>query len=306
MLSAALFNTSKRASLFPCRNVSPYCVARTMTTHVPYRHEDTQQKKKTIPSENRVSHGKFSEWYALPIGIAAAIPAIKFEWYVINEETQLAAVFIAFCVAVYNSGGDAIYKFLDERAQIILKDHNRTEDKVIEALQLKLDFLKANQNMVNDFENINTIRKQVYKYLGAVGAIKPKHDLKYQIERVLNTIITEEVSATEKTKVALMDEAIISVKTKFLKSKQLKKSAFDAAIATIEGKKVIDGGPVHMSFVQFFKDKAITASKEADKSEEISQRSALISKLNTLCKTEGFYFEFDASGKPKMLVSVLE
>jgi len=272
-----------------------------MTTHASYRHEDTEQIKGTILCENGVSHRKFYEWYALPIGIAAAIPAIKFEWYVINEETQLAAVFIAFCVAVYKSGGDAIYKFLDERAQIILKDHNRTEGKVIEALQLKLDFLKANQNMVRDFENINTIREQAYTNLSAVGVMKPKHVLRYQIERVLNMIITEEAIAAEKTKVALMNEAICVVKTKFLKSKQQKKSALDAAIATIQGEKVANEEPVHMSFVQFFKEKAITASKVVDKSEEKS-RSALIAKLNNLCKTEEFLFEFDASGTPKMLV----
>jgi len=273
-----------------------------MTTHASFRHEDTEQIKGTIPCDNGVSHRKFYEWYSLPIGIAAAIPAIKFEWYVINEETQLTAVFIAFCVAVYNSGGDAIYKFLDERAQKILKDHNKTEDKVIEALQLKLDFLESNQNMVNDFENINAIREEAYKNLSDVSAVKPKHDLRFQIERVLNTIITEEASVAEKTKIELMDEAISAVKNTFLKSKQLKKSALDTAISTIQGKEVIDGEPVRMSFVQFFKEKAITASNEVNKSEENSQRSALISKLNTLCKTEGFFFNFDASGKPKMLV----
>jgi hypothetical protein len=122
MFSAALFTTAKRASSFSCRNVSPYSVARPITTHASYQREDTEQVKDTIPSENSVTRAKISEWYALPIGIAAAIHSIKFEWYVINEETQLAAVFIAFCVAVYNSGGNAIYRFLDERAQTILED----------------------------------------------------------------------------------------------------------------------------------------------------------------------------------------
>jgi len=301
MLSRALFTAAKGAASFSCRNLSSCSVARTITTHASCHQKDTEKIKDTIPSKSKNFRGNFSEWYALPIGIAAAIPAIKFEWYVINEETQLAAVFIAFCVAVYKSGGEAIYKFLDERAQIILKDHNRTEGKVIEALQLKLDFLKANQNMVRDFENINTIREQAYTNLSAVGVMKPKHVLRYQIERVLNMIITEEAIAAEKTKVALMNEAICVVKTKFLKSKQQKKSALDAAIATIQGEKVANEEPVHMSFVQFFKEKAITASKVVDKSEEKS-RSALIAKLNNLCKTEEFLFEFDASGTPKMLV----
>jgi len=286
-------------SLFPCSFL------RTLTIHAPSRHEETNKlTDKTLPSESGLFGGKISDWYALPIGIAAAIPAIKFEWYVINEETQLAAVFIAFCVTVYNSGGDAIYKFLDERAQSILKEHNKTEDKVIEALQLKLDFLKTNQNMVQDFESINEIREHTYKNLTAVGAIKPKHDLRYQVERVLNLITAEEASATEKTKIALMDEAIDSVTTTFMKSKQLKKSALEAAITAIKGEQLTNTDPVQASFVKFFKEKAVVAAKSGDESENASQRTALISKLNTVCKAEGFYFEFDHSGKPKMLMQV--
>ena len=33
-----------------------------------------------------------SSWdplYALPLGIALAVPAIQYEWYIVNEETQV-------------------------------------------------------------------------------------------------------------------------------------------------------------------------------------------------------------------------
>ena len=41
----------------------------------------------------------------------------------------------------------------------ILKEHTEAEDKVIEALEQKLEFLKANSNMVDDFVAINKIRE---------------------------------------------------------------------------------------------------------------------------------------------------
>ena len=44
-------------------------------------------------------------WFALPVKIVAACPLIKFDLYVINGETQLLAVFIAFCVTFYTQGG---------------------------------------------------------------------------------------------------------------------------------------------------------------------------------------------------------
>jgi signal transduction histidine kinase len=52
--------------------------------------------------------------------------------------------------------------------------------------------------------------------------------------------------------------------------------------------------------VQFFKEKAAAAKASKDDSEEKAQRAAMIAKMNSLAKNEGFFFAFDASGKPKM------
>lgn len=244
-----------------------------------------------------------SEWYALPIGITAAIPIIKFDWYVMNEETQLAAVFVAFCVALYTSGGDAIHKMLDERAQTLLKEHNEAEDKVIAALQQKLEFLKANKNMVNDFEAINKIREETYVKLNAAGAVRPKHEFKAQMERVLNMIAHEEASVTEKTKMALMRAATEHVREQFTSNKTLKKAALDDAIAQIKGGAKAGGvDPVRAEFINFFKAKGAEAAKISGDDEAKAARAALVSKLNAVCKSEGFYFHFDPAGHPKMNV----
>ena len=34
----------------------------------------------------------FDPIYALPVGIALAVPAINYEWYLVNEETQVGFV----------------------------------------------------------------------------------------------------------------------------------------------------------------------------------------------------------------------
>ena len=264
---------------------------------------DEEAKAVALPVESK--GGLFgtglSEWFALPIGVAAAVPLIKLEWYVVNEETQLLAVFLAFCVTLYSQGGDAIYKALDEKAVNLLKDHNEAEDKVITALEHKLEFLKANKNMVNDFEAINAIRAETYKKLNAAGAIKPQHDFKAQVERMLNMISHEEASVTEKTKMALMREATATVTERFSTDKALKKAALDAAIAKLKGGKAV-ADPVHTAFVQFFKEKAAAAKASTDDSEEKAQREAMIAKMNAVAKNEGFFFQFDAQGQPKMVV----
>jgi 6-pyruvoyl-tetrahydropterin synthase len=274
-----------------------------MSFHASAKREEEAKADATVPVESK--GGLFgtglSEWFALPIGVTAAVPLIKLEWYVINEETQLLAVFLAFCVTVYTQGGDAIYKALDQKAVDLLKEHNEAEDKVIAALEQKLEYLKHNQNMVNDFEAINEIRAETYKKLNAAGAIKPQHDFKAQVERMLNVIAQEEANVTEKTKMALMSEATKSVTEKFSSDKALKKAALDAAINKLKGG-AAGADPVQSAFVQFFKDKAAAAAASKDDSEEKAQKAALVAKMNAIAKSEGYFFEFDAQGAPKMLV----
>lgn len=304
MLRAATSTALRRAALRSSSRGGPSAVIPgNMSFHASAKREEEATADATIPAEGK--GGLFgtglSEWFAMPIGIAAAVPLIKFDWYVINEETQLLAVFLAFCVTFYTQGGDIVYKSLDETAQKILKEHNDAEDKVIEALEQQLVFLKANQNMVNDFNSINEIRAATYEKLNAAGAIKPQHDFKAQVERMLTMIAAEEASFTEKTKMALMSEATATVTEKFSSDKALKKAALDSAISQIKGGKA-GADPVQAAFIQFFKDKASAAKASKDDSEEKEQREAMIAKMNSVAKNEGFFFEIDASGKPTMKV----
>ena len=226
---------------------------------------------------------------------------IKFEWLVINEETQLLAVFMAFCIVMYTQGGDAIYKAMDETAQTILKEHTEAEEKVIEALEKKLEFLKANSNTVSDFEAINKLREATYANLNAAGKIKPHHDFKTQIERMITMIAQEEQNVTDKAKSALMEEATLAVTAQFAESKDLKKAALDAAIEKIKGTAKPGADPVQGAFIKFFKEKAAAAAKADDRAESAAQRAALVTKLNAVAKNEGFFFQFDETGKPKMI-----
>lgn len=273
-----------------------------MSFHASAKREEEATVNATPPAESK--GGLFgtglSEWFALPIGVAAAVPALKLEWYVVNEETQLLAVFLAFCVTFYTQGGDAVYKALDKEAKDILEEHTQAEDKVIEALEQKLTFLKANRNMVNDFGAINAERAKAYEQLNAAGAVKPLHDYKAQVERMLGLIAAEENSVASKAKAGLMEEATAAVTAKFSSDKASKKAALDSAITKLKGGKA-GADPVQAAFIKFFKDKAAAAKASKDDSEEKAQREAMITKLNAVAKSEGCFFQFDAQGKPSLL-----
>jgi len=137
--------------------------------------------------------------------------------------------------------------------------------------------------------------------LNAAGAIKPKHDFKAQVERILNMIAQEEANVTEKTKIAIMQEATAYVTEQFSSKKELKKAALDAAIAQIKGtakEGTVD--PVRAQFCACLTEKAEAAAKVTDDSEEKAQRAALIAKMSAVAKAEKMFFDFDASGKPVM------
>jgi hypothetical protein len=270
-------------------------------------HASSRKEEETKAVEPVKKGGLFgtglSEWFALPIGITAAVPLINYEWLVLNEETQLLAVFVCFCVTMYTQGGDAIYKSLDETAQTIIKEHTAAEEKVIASLKTKLEFLKANQNMVNDFEEINKIREEAYVNLNKAGKVKPQHDFKAQMEKIIGIVVQEEHNVAEKAKTALMEEATAAVTAQFGTSKGLQKAALDSAIAKIKGTAKPGSEPVQAAFVQFFQNKAAEAAKADDGSEAAAQRAALINKVNAIAKSEGFFFQFDdGSAQPKMVV----
>lgn len=306
MLRSGASAIARRAILRSSTNGTPACAVPRASFHLSAPRKEEQKTEDAVtapaPSKGGLFGTGYSEWFALPIGMTAAIPLIHFDWYVVNEETQLAAVFVAFCVCVYTQGGEAIYKSLDEQAVTRLREHNEAEDKVIEAMQNKLDFLKNNTHQVEHFEAIHQLRGESYDKLNAAGAVSPQYEFKAQVERVLEMIATEEASVTEKVKAALMEEATANVSEQFGSDKKLKKAALDAAIATIKGGEAATVDPVKTAFVDFFKKKAVELQKSDDGSEAAANRANLVTKINSIAKNEGFYFSFDANGTPKLNV----
>lgn len=277
--------------------------SQSMAFHYSSRREDQANASiAKTPSKGGLFGTGLSEWFALPVGLVFSIPAIKFDWYIINEETQLAACFIAFCLVVYTQGGEAIYKALDERAQSLLKEHREAEADLIEEMESLVVHLGHQVEIPDLMKDMNSLREETYVKLSAAGAIKPKHDLKVQVERVLSLIAVEEASNTEKLKVSLMQEATAAVSEQFRTSKQQKKSALDAAIATIKGgsKGPVDD-PVKAAFLSFLKEKGAAAAKTKDTSLEDAQRAALLAKANAIAESEGFFFRFDGTGVPQMV-----
>lgn len=275
--------------------------------HASAKREDTAllaPGKIVSPQEEEEKEEKkgFFVWqpiYSVPLGIAFAVPAIHYEWYIFNEETQLAACFIAFVAVIYKNFGGTIYDALEEDGRRILEEQNKVEDQVIAILQEQRDDIAAQANVVQDAKDVYALKVETYEKLNAVGKIKPLHEFKAQVEKILTLVEHEEKNMIEKQKVSLMEEATLAVTNQLLTNKKLQKQCLDNAIAQLKGEKTTSD-PVKDTYVQFFKWKAGEAGKMDAAAETMANREAILTKMNAVAANEGFFFKFGADGKPVM------
>jgi Mitochondrial ATP synthase B chain precursor (ATP-synt_B) len=245
-----------------------------------------------------------SSWhpiYAVPLGIAFAVPVVQYEWYLFNEETQLAACMIMFTALVYKNFGATLGEMLEQDGKRIIEEANKTEDVILSTLKSKKEDLLLMQNIVQDAQDIHTLKEETYVKYNAAGKIKPLHEFKGQMERVLHMVATEEAAVTEKTKVALMEEATVAVTNELLTNKDLQKVSLDNAIAQLKGTKP-GTDPVKQTFLQFFQWKANEAKKVDAAAETLAAREALVKKINAIAANEKFFFHLAPDGTPKMVV----
>lgn len=195
-----------------------------------------------------------------------------------------------------------IQETLEADGKRLLDEHNRVEDEVITMLQDKIRDIEFQSNVVQDAHDVKALKLATYEKLNAAGLIKPQYDFKNQVERIVHMIETEEVSMTEKAKIALMEEATINVLSQFKTSADLKKSSLANAIAALKGSKTAASDPVKTAYLKFFADKKAASAKVDEKAEIKAARDSLITKLNAVAKNEEFFFQFGPDGKPKMVV----
>uniref|UniRef100_A0A7S3LAT6 ATP synthase subunit b n=1 Tax=Amphora coffeiformis TaxID=265554 RepID=A0A7S3LAT6_9STRA len=255
--------------------------------------------------EEAVPEAKSSSWdplYALPLGIALAVPAIQYEWYLVNEETQLMACFIAFTSIIYKQFGGVIQEALEADGKRVLAEHNAAEDQVISSLKVSIENIKSQESLADEITAVKALKAETYAKLNKVGEVKPLYDFKAQVEKLLSMISHEEAVMQEKGKTTLMAEATEAVKKSFAENADLKKAALTSAIAALKGTKSGTKDPVQSAYLAFFANKKKATAKVDAAAEAAAAREAIVMKLNSTAMNEGYYFQFDASGKPKMVV----
>eukprot|EP00533_Pseudo-nitzschia_delicatissima_P010549 CAMPEP_0116090184 /NCGR_PEP_ID=MMETSP0327-20121206/6819_1 /TAXON_ID=44447 /ORGANISM="Pseudo-nitzschia delicatissima, Strain B596" /LENGTH=317 /DNA_ID=CAMNT_0003581417 /DNA_START=505 /DNA_END=1458 /DNA_ORIENTATION=- len=262
------------------------------------RKEEEKETEAAAPASSGIS-----PLFAIPVGVALAVPILEFQWFHPDAETLLASTFLGFCVVAYTQGGDMMATMFKDEAKDILKAQNDAEDKVIAKLEESVEYMKLTENIVEDYQAVYDLTEESYAKLNASGKIKPQHELKAQMEKMLVMVATEESNNYEKAKVAMMTDATAAVTAEFSSNKELKKAALTSAIAKLTGKdKGASSDPVRVEFVKYFKATGSSAKASDDGSEERAAREAMIAKMNAVAENDGMYFRFDPkTAKPVLL-----
>jgi len=247
-----------------------------------------------------------SPLYAIPIGVALAVPILEFQWFDPDAETLLASTFLGFCVVAYTQGGDMISNMFKDEAKDILKAQNDAETTVIAKLEESVEYMKLTENIVQDYQAAYDLTEESYAKLNASGKIKPQHALKAQMEKMLTMIAAEETNAYEKAKISMMTDATTAVTAEFASNKDLKKAALTSAIAKLTGKggKAAASDPVRDEFVKYFKQTNANAKASDDGSEEKAARENMVAKLNAVADNDGMYFRLDPNTAKPHLVAM--
>ena len=82
----------------------------------------------------------------------------------------------------------------------MLEIQNKAEDEVIAKLEENLEYMKLTENIVQDYQDVLDLTQESYDKLNAAGKIKPKHDLKAQVEKMLTIIALSLIHISEPTR----------------------------------------------------------------------------------------------------------
>ncbi|TDH70860.1 hypothetical protein CCR75_004229 [Bremia lactucae] len=201
-----------------------------------------------VPTQGLLEQAGLTDWkISAPIIGALAIPAIsnhvkssaylngllsrQNDFYVLNEESQLACCFLLFCSATYKYGGDMIASFFDERAAAILSEHNAVEDANLDLAKETLETHKSMLHIHEDIASVAEAHKEAVALMCEVQAYKLRHKTRETFIKNLEAVREIEGNYNLELQKSMVAAATSKVRAFVQKGdKKLKDAAFKHAL----------------------------------------------------------------------------
>jgi len=173
----------------------------------------------------------------LTLGTAFSLTALSNEWYVMNEETLVAAAFIGALLATKTLLGPILTKWYEDHKEESIREQNEAEDAHIYGCKMILEGFpvdKIHQNLDLAFEE----EKAVVELEAKARVIQEKNDLINRYKKNLDQLVVAKNEAANKEYRLLLGKTLEGAReaagTKAFKRKALD-YALKAACNTADG-----------------------------------------------------------------------
>ncbi|TFJ86455.1 hypothetical protein NSK_002112 [Nannochloropsis salina CCMP1776] len=197
--------------------------------------DDLSRKPADVSLEGPLERYGLTDWKVyVPAGLALSVPFLANEWYILSEETQLVAAFIAFSTTVYKYAGGAIGRSLDERQEAIIEEINRLEELELKLYKETIDAATLEKTIVEDLTALEAKSGEMAHKLEAVLAGEVKHRIRDQYVRWLDAAVASEKTGKKALVQSFLDRTAVQVTKNFASDAKLKKAAVDQVVAILK------------------------------------------------------------------------
>lgn len=178
------------------------------------------------------------DWkFSLPIGMALSVPFLANEWYVLSEETQLVACFVAFTATAYKHAGDAIAKSFDDEQAAIIGEINRLEELEVKLLKETVHAAEIEKTIIEDLKFLDAKSADVASKLEVALVGEAKAKIREQYVSWLNSVVATEKSSKRAAIDDFLNQTASQVLKNFQTDAKLKKAAVDQVITLLKDPK---------------------------------------------------------------------
>lgn len=168
----------------------------------------------------------------LTLGTYFVLTALSKEWYIMNEETVIAACFGGFVTAMYMMLAEPLANWYNSKKAAQIKEHNDAEDAHIAACKNILYGFPADA-IHKDLDAVFTEEKKAIESEARARVIQERNDVIKSFDNKLNKMVITKQDEAHKAYQILLDDTVAKVQEAAgdaaFKKKALK-YAMDAAI----------------------------------------------------------------------------
>jgi len=170
---------------------------------------------------------------AVPIGVICAIPVMKNEILMINEEFTLAAVFMVFCSTVYVNLSGMIGKSIDSETAAIANSLKNVDEVLLEEIT---ESVKANKEILDleqDIKDVNALIDDLSSAKAQALTQGEVHQFRDEIAKKLDALVALEEKVTGAVRTRMLNKVRSDVIASFTSDKKAKENALNQAIAVL-------------------------------------------------------------------------